>query len=234
MTSVSIYGDSAIAAAGLSAIVGEIEGFRPLGTYSSLDLLEEHAQSERPQVLLIQLSSAATLDVVRRVLSAVPGAGVILWIGASPAEFLSQAIRLGIRGIVGMNSSIEAHKECIRSVAAGQLWVDREIGQRLLQLDNITITPRERQLMGLLAQGLRNKEIAWSLGITEGTVKVYLGRLFVKLGVSDRLELALLALRNIAPDHGDGSARVSPPTGDKPVPLPIPRLVSRERPRAAA
>lgn len=233
MICVSIYSDSAIAAAGLRAIVGEIEGFRPSGIYSSLDLLEEHARAERPHVLLLQLTPAATLDAVRRVFSAASGAEVILSVGASPAEFLSQAIGLGVRGILGMNSSVESHKDCIRSVAAGKVWLDREIGQRLLLVDMIAITPRERQIMGLLAQGLRNKDIAWSLGITEGTVKVYLSHLFAKVGASDRLELALLALRNIAAGYAGVSERASAPVGDKAVPFSIPRLVIRERARTA-
>ncbi len=133
-----------------------------------------------------------------------------------------------------MNSSVESHKDCIRSVAAGKVWVDQDISQKLLQMDKIAITPRERQLMGLLAQGLRNKEIAWSLGIAEGTVKVYLSHLFTKVGVSDRLELALLALRNIATGHQVVSDRASAPAGDKAVPFSIPRLVSRERIRTVA
>lgn len=234
MTCVSIYSDSAIAAAGLSAIMGEIEGFRLSGIYSSLDLLEEHARAEPPHVLLLQLTPAATLDAVRRVLSAAPGAEVILWVGSSPAEFLSQAIGMGIGGILGMNSSVESHKDCIRSVAAGKVWVDQAIRQRLLLVDTVAITPRERQLMGLLAQGLRNKEIAWSLGIAEGTVKVYLSRLFVKVGVSDRFELALLALRNIATGHHGVSERASAPVGDKAVPFSMPPLVIRERAGKAA
>jgi DNA-binding NarL/FixJ family response regulator len=234
MTCVSIYSDSAIAAAGLSAIVGEIEDFRPSESYSSLNLLEEHARAERPHVVLLQLTPAVTLDAVRRILSAAPGAGIILWIGPSPTEFLSQAIGLGVRGILAMNSSAESHKDCIRSVAAGKVWVDQEIGQRLLLVDKIAISPRERQLMGLLAQGLRNKEIAWALGITEGTVKVYLSRLFIKVGVSDRLELALLALRNIATSHAGASERVGAPAGDKAVPFSVPQLVSRERARTVA
>jgi DNA-binding CsgD family transcriptional regulator len=76
-----------------------------------------------------------------------------------------------------------------------------------------SLTRREGQLVTLLAQGLKNKEIATSLNISEGTVKVYLSRLFQKLGVKDRFELALYGLKNLAPGassvdtSGDDSAR---------------------------
>jgi hypothetical protein len=74
MTCVVPNSNSAIAAAGLSDIVREINSFRPSGNYSSLDLLEEHARAERPHVLLLQLTPAATLDAVRPILSAALGA----------------------------------------------------------------------------------------------------------------------------------------------------------------
>jgi DNA-binding NarL/FixJ family response regulator len=234
MICVSIYSDSAIAAAGLRTIIGEITGFCTSGSYSSLDLLEEHARSGQADVLLLQLTPDFTLDTVQRILTATPGIRIILWVNAPPAEFLSQAIGLGVRGILGINSSLESHRECIRSVAAGKVWFDREISQRLLLVDTIAITPREQQLMALLARGLRNKEIASSLGITEGTVKVYLSHLFTKVGASDRLELALLALRNIGSGHGDGSEQTSAFVGHEAGAFKIPPILRRPRARTAA
>ena len=62
-----------------------------------------------------------------------------------------------------------------------------------------SLTRREGQLVTLLSQGLKNKEIATALSISEGTVKVYLSRLFQKLGVKDRFELALYGLKNLTP-----------------------------------
>ena len=60
-----------------------------------------------------------------------------------------------------------------------------------------------------LAQGLKNKEIAYRLGITEGTVKVYLSRLYGKLGVNDRFDLALFALKNLGPSQPAASAKLT-------------------------
>jgi DNA-binding CsgD family transcriptional regulator len=67
------------------------------------------------------------------------------------------------------------------------------------------LTRREGQLVTLLPQGLKNKELAYALGITEGTVKVYLSKLFKKLGVNDRFELALYALKNVVSGQNGGA-----------------------------
>jgi len=67
------------------------------------------------------------------------------------------------------------------------------------------LTGREGQLVALIAQGLKNKELAYALGITEGTVKVYLSRVFKKLGVNDRFDLALYAIRNVVTGQNAGA-----------------------------
>ncbi len=88
--------------------------------------------------------------------------------------------------------------KCLLKVAAGELWVEKALSDKLLSTSRVALTTRERQLAGLLTQGLKNKEVAYSLGIAEGTVKVYLSRLFQKLGVKDRFELALFAMEHIS------------------------------------
>lgn len=227
MTCVSVFSSAPVAAAGLGAIIGGIEGLRVTGICSRLESLEEQVRAAPPDLLLLEVNSGLTLDTIRRVLAAAPATAIILWVGAVPAEFLSQSLDMGVRGLLGRNSSVDLHRECLLEVAAGRMWVDREVSRRLLWIDKIALTQRERQLMGLLAKGLRNKEIAWSLGITEGTVKVYMSRLFVKVGAGDRFELALLALKNVV--NGSGAAQAPTPAGGRAVPLPIPRYVIRER-----
>jgi DNA-binding CsgD family transcriptional regulator len=86
----------------------------------------------------------------------------------------------------------------MRKVAAGEMWVEKSLRNKLVGIERIALTPRERQLLGLLARGLKNKEIAYAMDITEGTVKMYLTHLFRKAGANDRLELALFTLRNLS------------------------------------
>jgi DNA-binding CsgD family transcriptional regulator len=82
-------------------------------------------------------------------------------------------------------------------VQAGELWFEKALTDSFLCARRVALTQREGQLVSLLSQGLKNKEIATTLMISEGTVKVYLSRLFQKVGVKDRFELALFGLKNL-------------------------------------
>jgi DNA-binding CsgD family transcriptional regulator len=109
---------------------------------------------------------------------------------------------------------------------------------KLLVTRRVALSPRERQLLGLLPQGLKNKEIAYKLGIAEGAVKVYLTRLFRKVGVNDRFELALFTLKNLSV-HATGettserqspeASMAAPGTG-----LFVPSFMTMERTRSLA
>ena len=138
-----------------------------------------------------------------------PGTAVVLWLDNANTEFISQAISLGVMGVLRKNSAIDLCLQCLRQVASGDLWVEHELNNKLLRTRTIRLTPRERQLMTMLAQGLRNKELAFRLGITEGTVKVYLSHLYEKVGATDRFELALLALKNLAMDQPTASKNLA-------------------------
>jgi len=81
-------------------------------------------------------------------------------------------------------------------VAEGGRWVEPELTIYSLSAREFALTPRQQQLMDLVALGKRNKEIAFQLGTTEQVIKNYLRKIYDKLGVSDRLELALYCLHN--------------------------------------
>jgi len=90
--------------------------------------------------------------------------------------------------------------ECLDAVRLGKNWIDPELAARSAQLEEAfsgaarpALAPRERQIIRFVRRGLRNREIAKELGVTEGTVKVYLHAVFEKLGVSSRTELAIRA-----------------------------------------
>ena len=93
--------------------------------------------------------------------------------------------------------SLELQVRCLEKVGAGELWVEKTLIASLLSTKRFVLSPRERQLTTLLAQGLKNKELGYRLGLSEGMVKLYLSRLFQKVGVSDRFELALYAIQHL-------------------------------------
>lgn len=114
---------------------------------------------------------------------------------------LYAAMKAGVNGIVMKNGAEDALIECLDTVYAGQRSIDQALLQRALDLsldggkrDALArLAPRERQIAELVAQGLRNREIAERLVMSEGTVKVYLHGIYQKVGVENRTGLALKA-----------------------------------------
>jgi DNA-binding NarL/FixJ family response regulator len=120
---------------------------------------------------------------------------IAIWERVDASEPALNALSLGAQGVLLDTSSPADVMSCLKAIAGGGVWVPPSIAHAALVSRQCKVSKREGELMNLIACGLSNKEMAYRLGITVGTVKVYLSRLFDKLGVSDRYELALLALR---------------------------------------
>lgn len=112
---------------------------------------------------------------------------------------LLQALDLGVNGIVLKEGAQDLLFECLDAVVQGRRWIQPALLDREHVLRSgparadpmANLAPRERAIAGLVAQGLRNREVADELGMTEGTVKVYLHRIYDKLEITNRTELAL-------------------------------------------
>jgi DNA-binding CsgD family transcriptional regulator len=124
---------------------------------------------------------------------------------------------LGVRGILRKTLPTDLQMKCLQRVQSGELWFEKALTDSFLSAKRVALTQREGQLVSLLSQGMKNKEIASTLQISEGTVKVYLSRLFQKVGVKDRFELALFGLKNITtgqlPPTDRGGREGSAPIG---------------------
>ena len=157
-----------------------------------------------------QWTSACLSDAVH---STSPG--VIAWLPSFSPEVALTCIELGVRGVLGDRCTEHEISQCVTVVGCGGSWMPPEVSASLLNRRICKLTSREAELVTLLASGLRNKEIAYALGITEGTVKVYLSKIFTKVGVSDRFELALFALRTIGllPPRANSGAEAAPTPG---------------------
>ena len=156
----------------------------------------------QPDILLLdlQMPGGSGMEVLRRIRSDKRSLRVILLTAAIDDFALLEAKSLKVQGIVLKNSDPAYLLDCLDSVRHGRTWFDPELAQRARQLATSrthdgrpSLAPRERQLIGFVRKGLRNREIAEQLGVTEGTVKVYLHAVFEKLGVSSRTELAIRA-----------------------------------------
>jgi two-component system nitrate/nitrite response regulator NarP len=154
----------------------------------------------KPDLVLldVHLPDASGLDVLRRLLrSRSKPAVILLTAGMDEAQLLGAA-ELEPQGMVLKTSDPGLLLQSMDAVVAGERWVDPEIAERTRQAQARAasappLTRRERELVELVRQGLRNRDIAAELGVTEGTVKVYLHAIFDKFHVENRTELAMRA-----------------------------------------
>jgi two-component system nitrate/nitrite response regulator NarL len=156
----------------------------------------------QPDILLLdlQMPGGTGMDCLRSLRARKSPLRIILLTAAIEDNALLEARDLKVQGIVLKNSDPAYLLECLENVRAGRSWFDPELTHRVRQLAasrgtrrRPNLAPRERQLVGFVRKGLRNREIAEALGVTEGTVKVYLHAIFEKLGVVNRTELAIRA-----------------------------------------
>src|SRR6185369_13857872 len=148
----------------------------------------------------LNMPGGSGMDVLRRVQAMKKPVKVVLLTAAIDDHALLEAKALKVHGIVLKNSDPAYLLDCLDSVRLGRSWIDPELAERSRQLARAAkgaahppLAPRERQLVDFVRRGLRNREIATELGVTEGTVKAYLHAVFEKLGVSSRTELAIRA-----------------------------------------
>jgi two-component system nitrate/nitrite response regulator NarP len=160
----------------------------------------EAIQASDPDLVILDLAmpGGSGLEVLRRLRSGGGESRPVVILTAGIDDFaLAEALSLSVEGIVMKNSDPAHLLQCLEAVRSGTQWLDPDISDRVEAVGGRGAGPllsmRERQLVALVAQGLRNREIAARLGITEGTVKVYLHAIFDKLGVNSRTELAIRA-----------------------------------------
>jgi DNA-binding NarL/FixJ family response regulator len=174
-----------------------------------------------PQVALLSLGSPAhasgPVSTLRAFHLSHPSVAKVLLLDAWDRELVVNAFRSGARGVfVITDSSLRLLCKCLVRVAAGQVWINTEQLNCLLELiaevpslrvvnagGQGILTPREEQVVALVAEGLSNRAIARELILSEHTIKKYLFRIFEKLGISTRVELVLYAVNNGDPRHAE-------------------------------
>ncbi len=218
MARVLLLTDEPVLAAGFSSVLKSAAAFESVSVCAGAADLAAAVQAHSPDVLLIDLTPDVTFGILSQLRREYPGCRLVLWVRSISTELAYQAMEMGVRGVLRKTLSPELLAKCLMKVAEGELWFDKSLTASFLSAKMVSLTKRESQLVGLLSQGLKNKEIAATLSISEGTVKVYLSRLFQKVGVKDRFELALYGLRNLQnvaaePSNGDPNAKRLGPHG---------------------
>lgn len=165
-----------------------------------------------PDILLLDLAMPRLtgMEVLRELATAPQPVRTILLVGAIEKREILEALQLGARGVVLKDTATQLLMKCIRCVMDGEHWVGRECVSDLVDslragmgpaaASGVTksygLTRRELEIVAEIVAGQPNKEIARKLAISEETVKHHLTAVFDKLGVSNRLELALFAVNN--------------------------------------
>ncbi|MGH9778409.1 MAG: response regulator [Candidatus Acidiferrales bacterium] len=197
---------------GLRKLLEAEADFRVIGEASDGEEAVKLAHELKPDVLLLDLAMPRQpgLDALRELSAAATPVRTILLTVAIEKAQLVEALQLGARGVVLKETSTELLLKSIRSVVAGQYWVGREAVTDLVRVlrDLIPaageeakkkafgLTPRELEVVSAIVLGYTNRDIARKFNISEDTVKHHLTNIFDKVGVSNRLELALFSIEH--------------------------------------
>jgi two-component system, NarL family, nitrate/nitrite response regulator NarL len=206
---------------GLCKLLALEEDFEVVAQASDGRQVLDVIQQTEPDILLLDLKMPGLdgLATLQRLQSSKSKTRVIVLTASDDKNEFVQAMKLGTSGIVLKQTATELLIKSIRKVHAGEIWLDShttaEVIRRFVSADDMPATSasspssasprerersplsqREREIVALVAQGFKNKEMAEKMFISEQTVKNHLHNIFDKLGVSDRLELALYAIHN--------------------------------------
>lgn len=204
MIRVLLADDHPIILSGVEALLrGSL--FEVAGKFSDGAALLTQLSALNPDIVIldVQMSPFSGLDVLRTLRAQDDDLPVVLLTAAIDDRDAAEAMRLGVNGLVLKDTAPESLLRCLEEVSQGRRWIDQPVLQRMLDgtdarsdggQDRLAaLSQRERAVMDQVVQGLRNREIAATLGIAEGTVKVHLHKVYEKLGVGSRTELVILA-----------------------------------------
>jgi DNA-binding NarL/FixJ family response regulator len=207
MIRVLIVDDHALVRAGLAELIGAGDEIEVVGLAESGDQALALTASEEPDVVLMDLSMPGIggVEATRRIVAEHPGMQVVVLTSLSARERILEALDAGAIGYLLKESEPEELVRAVQAAARGESPLSPKAAQHVIaertgQRPALQLSPREREVLDLVGQGLSNKLIARRLEISEKTVKAHLTQVFSQLGVSDRTQAALWIERNGAPE----------------------------------
>jgi two-component system, NarL family, nitrate/nitrite response regulator NarL len=211
---ITIADDQPIFRLGVKTLLARQPDFEVIGETDSATNALELVRTLNPDILLVDhhVPRLNGLEVVRQMKHGRSATRAIILTAAMPEPDIQTALSNGAWGVVLKNTAPEVLAECIRHVMQGQHWIGVEsVGALVGGLrspgtsGSSSLTQREVEIVKRVARGASNKDIAWQLKMGEQTVKNHLRRIFRKLRVANRVELALLAIEHqvALPDDPD-------------------------------
>jgi DNA-binding NarL/FixJ family response regulator len=197
-----IVDDHSVVREGLRAFLRLQEGIEVVGEAGDADEAVRVAAGVAPDVVLLDLvmPGGDGVAAIRRLLAVVPGARVLVLTSFADDAQIFAAMAAGASGYLLKDVDPAALADGIRDVHAGRPALHPSVAARLMRpgdsgAGHTDITSREHDVLRLVVEGLSNKQIAQRLGIGEKTVKTHVSRVLAKLGVEDRTQAAVLAIR---------------------------------------
>ncbi len=186
--------------AGLARVCEQSEDLHLSGSAPNWSAARGGLISLQPNVVVLDNAGGyrQSAQILAELAALAPRTASVLWVNDLGETELIRALHAGARGVIRRIQPVELFCECLREVAASRVWIEPELSvvwEAHSRRGHPALTPRERGIVELVAQGLKNREIAAALGIRPGTVKVHLMHIFEKTAAKDRYELALQASR---------------------------------------
>jgi DNA-binding NarL/FixJ family response regulator len=203
---VLVVDDHAMVRTGLAALLEASDDVTVVGQAGDGREARTVAVETRPDVVLMDLSMPVMdgAEATRELLAAVPDAKVVILTSFSDRRRVSEALEAGAVGYQLKDCEPAELLGAVRAAAAGHVPLDPRVARVLLPAQAGRpadgLSPREQQVLRLVADGLANKQIGRALGITERTVKAHLGKVFRQIGVVDRTSAALWARDHLDTD----------------------------------
>ena len=211
---VIVADQQAIFRAGLRKIFALEDDIRVVGQAETLTQTQSAAQKFSADVLIFESALATNpVESVAELLRQNPKLRIVVVTPGADEELTLELFRRGAHGIVSREVEPETFVDCLRKVAAGESWLDSQATHWVMEAyrnqsnrpagsrPKVQLTPKESLIVSCVTQGMKNKEIALRVGTTEQVVKNYLRKVYDKLGVADRLELALYCLNHHVVDN---------------------------------
>lgn len=199
---------------GVRALLAEESGIEIVGDANDGEKALQTVARTRPDVLLLDaaLERIGGLEVLNRLHAMKLPTRPILMAAAVDGVELRTALVRGARGVLLKHMATDLLTKCIRQVMKGEYWIGRDSVAELVDAlrrsakaeePGSTLSQRERDIVSAVLKGASNKDIAWQLGLGEQTVKNHLRRIFAKLRVANRVELAVHAMAHQIGDASD-------------------------------
>lgn len=194
---VLVVDDHAMMRVGLMTAANDQPDMEVVADVDSGEEAIEACRQHAPDVVVLDLRmhGMGGLETVRVLRAQFPDVRVLIFSNYAGGEEVYQAMKSGARGFVVKDISISRMLEAIRTVGRGEQYIPPEIAMRMGERLMAQLSPRELDVLRQLAKGLSNKGIAAELTLAEGTVKIHITNLLAKLGVCDRTQAVVVAVK---------------------------------------